>query len=186
MTQTRDDGLIGIAPSILITLRQSMERVWGDQAAPVLQEAGFASGDEIYKAFQIWLETRHGISAAEDLDAAFLGEVMSEFFQELGWGSLTIDRIGPAALVIDVQDWAECSGKQEDVPSCHVTTGLLAAFLGRLAEDVVAVMEVECCSNGDRQSRFLVGAPETLQVVFEGMSQGADYEGVLTTTGRVA
>jgi predicted hydrocarbon binding protein len=89
-------------------------------------------------------------------------------------------------LVIDVQDWVECTGEREETPSCHVTTGLLAAFLGRLAEDVVAVMEVECCTNGERRSRFLVGAPETLQAVFEGMSQGDDYEGVLMTTGRVA
>jgi len=175
--------LVSLPSGILPTLRHSLERVLGDQAAPLLQEAGFTSGEEVYEAFAEWLTSSLDIREPEGLAADALGEVMSRFFTAHGWGDLSLERLGPAALCLSAPAWAESSGDGEaEIPSCHVTTGMMAAFLGRLADDVVAVMEVECRSRGDSACRFLIGAPETLQAVFEGMSQGTDYEAVLTAT----
>ncbi|MGH7701834.1 MAG: V4R domain-containing protein, partial [Gemmatimonadales bacterium] len=64
-------------------------------------------------------------------------------------------------------------------PSCHLTSGLLADFLGRVSSAIVGVMEVECMSRGDARCRFLAGAPETMQTVYEGMAQGIGYSTVL-------
>lgn len=182
MHMIRDLGLIGISATALQAMRASLEETLGDDAAPVLQQVGFASGDEMYEAFAQWLEEDRGIERPDELEALHLSDALSSFFYAVGWGTVTVERMGAAALTIDAPAWAEASSSQDAaVPSCHITTGLLAGFLGRLAEDVVAVMEVECRTAGHDHCRFLVGSPETLQAVFERMSEGTDYEEALTT-----
>src|SRR6266704_1542903 len=47
--------------------------------------------------------------------------------------------------------------------------------LGRLSGETVAVMEVECRSRHDPRCRFLSGAPDTLNVVYDQMTQGRSY-----------
>ena len=173
--------LVSVPPALLTNLRRSLERVLGDQTAPLLQEAGFSSGEVVYDRFAAWLAETTDVSDPEGLAADALEDVMSQFFTAQGWGAISLERLGPAALSLTAPAWAEAAAEgNEEIPSCHVTTGMMAAFLGRLANDVVAVMEVECRSRGDKGCRFLVGSPETLQAVFEGMSDGSDYEAVLT------
>jgi hypothetical protein len=97
----------------------------------------------------------------------------------MGWGHLTVARLG-AALAVDSAEWAEAEpDAHTTLPSCHVTAGLLAGLLGRLADEHVAVMEIECRSRGDDQCRFLAGAPDTLQAVYDGATGGRDYREVL-------
>jgi len=43
----------------------------------------------------------------------------------------------------------------------------------------VAVMEVECRSKNDARCRFLSAAPDTLQQIYEQMTQGKSYEEAL-------
>src|SRR3989454_1407749 len=50
---------------------------------------------------------------------------------------------------------------------CFFTAGMLADFLGRLSEETVAVMEVECRSRGDARCRFLSATPEVLEKVYK-------------------
>jgi hypothetical protein len=52
---------------------------------------------------------------------------------------------------------------------------MLADFLGRMAQGQVAVMEVECRTRGDSRCRFLVGAPDSLSVLYDRMSHGLTY-----------
>jgi predicted hydrocarbon binding protein len=85
-----------------------------------------------------------------------------------------------AAIAVDAEDWAEADpGAGAATPSCHVTAGLLAGMLGRLAGEHVAVLEIECRSRGDAHCRFLAGASETLQTVYDGVNEGRDYRDVL-------
>lgn len=77
-------------------------------------------------------------------------------------------------------EWAEADPDSDTtLPSCHVTAGMLAGLLGRLAGEHVAVMEIECRSRGDAECRFLAGAPDTLQAVYDGATAGRDYREVL-------
>ncbi len=79
-------------------------------------------------------------------------------------------------MALDSTEWAEAAEESRgEFPSCHLTCGLLADFLGRLSEQVVAVMEVECRSRGDARCRFLAGAPETLSTLYERMALGTTY-----------
>ena len=76
---------------------------------------------------------------------------------------------------MDSSDWAEASTEGSQYPSCHVSSGLLADFFGRLAGETVAVMEVECRTRGDAGCRFLMGSPDTLATVYERMAEGVSY-----------
>ncbi len=146
------------------------------QAAAYLQEAGYAGGEEMYAAFSDWLERTRGVQSPSDLDVAFLGEVLSEFFVDQGWGRLDVKPLGAAVLALDSTEWAEAvDERQAEFPSCHLTCGLLADFLGRISQELVAVMEVECRSRGEARCRFLAGSPETLGTVYDSMAQGTGY-----------
>jgi len=161
---------------VIHQLRASLERDAGIQAATHLQEAGFAGGEELYDAFAGWLKAERNVDPPSELDVQFLGEVLSDFFAEQGWGKLSAMPLGEAVLALDSENWAEALDQPEgQYPSCHLSCGLLADFLGRVSQGQVAVMEVECRSRGDRKCRFLAGAPETLSVLYERMAQGSGY-----------
>jgi predicted hydrocarbon binding protein len=161
---------------VIHQLRASLERDAGIQAATHLQEAGFAGGEELYQEFAVWLSTRHDVNAPDELDMRYMGEVLSEFFAEQGWGKLSAMPLGEAVLALDSTDWAEALDEpQGEYPSCHLSCGLLADFLGRVSQGSVAVMEVECRSRGDDRCRFLAGAPETLGILYDRMAHGSGY-----------
>jgi predicted hydrocarbon binding protein len=161
---------------VIHSLRASLERDAGIQAATHLQEAGFAGGEELYDAFAAWLKAERNVDPPSELDVQFLGETLSDFFLEQGWGRLSSMPLGDAVLALDSEDWAEALDQPEgQYPSCHLSCGLLADFLGRVSNGSVAVMEVECRSRGDQKCRFLAGSPETLGVLYERMAQGSPY-----------
>lgn len=186
MTDTFQPGRFGLtlSPRALRQLRASLERDTGLQAATYLQEAGFAGGEDLYAAFTAWLDQAYGVARPADLDARYLGEALSRFLTELGWGSLSVTPLGGSAVAIDSTDWAEAAGDAKgEYPSCHLTCGLLADFLGRISEGLVAVMEVECRSRGDARCRFLAGSPETLGTLYDRMAQGMSYDAALGAAG---
>lgn len=175
-----DDGVLGIGRGGLHTLRRALERDVGDQAAPALQEAGYAAGEQVYAAFRHWLRDYARIDNPAGLDAGTLDEILTAFFSAIGWGRIRLERVGTSGLAIDSADWAEADpDSATDVPACFVSTGLLASFLGHIAGRDIAVMELECRSRNDPRCRFLAGAPDTLQRVYDAMNAGRDYREVL-------
>jgi len=171
---TPTDGLT-IGRGALRQLHQSLLRDAADRAIPILQEAGFAAGPGVYQAFSAWVEAQTGIADAAELDAGRLNHTLSGFFQSVGWGSVTVAPIGGKALTIDSNDWAEAEPGSAETPMCFFSAGMLADFLGRLSGEQVAVMEVECRSKGDERCRFLSATPETLNAVYEQLTQGRTY-----------
>jgi V4R domain-containing protein len=169
-----NDGLT-IGRGGLRALHASLLSHSPDQAIPVLQETGFASGEGIYRRFCEWLPDATGLADPADLDAANLSAVLSDFFEAQGWGSLDVSPLGSGALALDSPDWAEAEPGAAEIPMCFVSTGMLADFLGRLSGEPVSVMEVECRSRHDSRCRFLSALPETLQRVYEEMTAGRSY-----------
>jgi len=166
-------SLVALSPRALHALR---DRV----GAQALQEAGYAAGEATFRAFAAWLPQAAGVDHPAELAAPRLAEVLSQFFVTLGWGAVQVTSLGEAAVAVDAPAWAEAAPEaQLQYPSCFFTAGLLADFMGRLAEASLAVMEVECRSKGDARCRWLVGAPDTLSALYEHMTQGADYLTVL-------
>jgi predicted hydrocarbon binding protein len=176
---------VGLGRRALRQLRESLERDTGLQAATYLQEAGFAGGEELYSTYAAWLGRTAGVGEPGTLDADHLGDMLSRFFSETGWGSLAVDRLGDAVLALDSTDWAEAADASGAAyPSCHLSCGLLADFLGRMSGDTVAVMEVECRSRGDQRCRFLGGSPDTMATLYDRMAQGMGYSEALGLAGR--
>ncbi|HXF96751.1 MAG TPA: V4R domain-containing protein [Gemmatimonadales bacterium] len=159
----------------LHALRRSLLTHAPEQAVAILQETGYASGADVYRAFGEWLRAHRGIEGPEQLDAAYLNDALADFFQAAGWGTLAVSPLPGAALAVDSPDWAEAEPGTAEVPMCFFSAGLLADFLGRLAGEAVAVMEVECRSRNDGRCRFLSATPETLQQVYEAMVAGRSY-----------
>lgn len=166
--------MLTIGRAALHQLHQSLLRDAGDQAVPILQESGYAAGEGVYEAFCAWLPTQ-GVRRPEDIEAAKLGDVLSDFFQAHGWGSLGIVPMGPAAIALDSSDWVEADAGTAETPMCYFSSGMLADFLGRLSGQPVAVLEVECRSRNDGRCRFLSGSPDTLNTVYEQLTQGRSY-----------
>lgn len=166
-----------IGPKALRTLRAALLAELGERGAERLQEIGSAAGEDAYEAFLQWLPDFAGVRGPDELDAAALGEVLGAFFSSLGWGQLEVAPLGPNGLSITSADWAEADPNEgAEYPSCHLTSGLFADFLTRLAGGAaLSIMEVECRSRGDASCRFFAAAPKTLDAVYEAMSEGRDY-----------
>lgn len=160
-------------------LRSALERSLGVQAAPLLQEAGFASGEAMTAALQAHVREQFQVERLQDLDEAYFGPALSGFFAAQGWGEVTVGDLGAAVVTVDAKEWAEAAPGGGPYPSCHVSAGLLADIFSRLAGGQFAAMEVECRSRGDDRCRFLLAAPETLTLVYERMTHGMTYRAAL-------
>jgi predicted hydrocarbon binding protein len=170
-----DTNVLGIGRTGLLALRHVLTSPPSDPAT-FLQETGYGAGDEFYSGFIRWLPSYAGVQDPSELDASRLGDVLSGFFQSLGWGSLTLESLGGAGFTVDSTDWAEAEpGINAPAPGCYFSSGFLSNMLSKLAGGEVAVMEVECRSCNDARCRFLAGSPQTLQTVFEAMTAGKDY-----------
>ncbi|UCF40410.1 MAG: hypothetical protein JSW43_11860 [Gemmatimonadota bacterium] len=174
-------GVVGIGARALHTTRRALIDDLGEAGEARLQEIGYAAGEEVYHSFCEWLRQAAGVSDPGELDADALGEVLSGFFNLLGWGSLSLERVGRSGLEITSENWAEADpANQAEFPTCYFTTGMLASFLTCLAGgNAFAIMELECRSLGDTGCRFLAGSPETLEAVYEALSEERDYRTIL-------
>jgi predicted hydrocarbon binding protein len=172
-----------IGREALRQLHEALSRDAPDSAIPILQEVGFAAGAGVYQAFCDWLPGEKGVTRPDELDAGRLNDVLSTFFRATGWGAVSVAPLGNAALAVDSSDWVEAEPGSADEPMCFFSSGMLADFLGRLSGEPVAVMEVECRSRNDARCRFLSASPETLNAVYEQMTQGQAYSEVLGARG---
>lgn len=172
---------IPLAPTSLVALSPAaLQRLRDTAGAQVLQEAGYAAGDGLYRAFAAWLPTVAGVDDPGEVAASRLPDLVGRFFASLGWGGVTVTQLADAVVAVDSADWAEAQGGAGlPYPSCAFTSGVLADFFTRLADAPLATMEVECRSRGDARCRWLLGAPESLTALYDHMAQGADYLTVL-------
>jgi predicted hydrocarbon binding protein len=183
MSQGAAVQLIGIAIPTLRELRAATLACLATaapgeaDAVDALREAGYAGGEAIYDAFEHWLsetaqvspdsESRSGTAA--DLALDDFGDSVARYFRAAGWGLLELSPeqdAGAATLSIE-NGWEVDQEAPEAKPSCHVTTGMLAAFFGHVAGYPVAVMEIECCSAGADRCRFLLGTTEVMAFKWE-------------------
>ena len=170
------NGMLALTQDALVALRNALMRDMGLAAAGYFQEAGYAGGGALFEAFRGWLGAR-GAGTPETLAMDDFQRLAGEFFEEAGWGSLTVGSLHDAVATLDSPNWGEASadGGMEQ-PCCHLSAGMFADFFGRVADAPLAVMEVECRSTGGDRCRFLLGSAEVMQAVYDGMSQGQSYD----------
>jgi hypothetical protein len=166
---------LALGRATLTQLRGVLEREVPDQADALLREVGFAAGQAAHDGFVESVSQRYGVETPQGLDTRFLGDALAGFFRDEGWGTVTTDLLAPGVLALDSPDWAEAEPRGAPYPSCHFSAGLLSDFTTRLAGQPAAVLEVECRSRGDARCRFLVGSPDVLTWIYEGMAAGATW-----------
>jgi predicted hydrocarbon binding protein len=176
------NGMVGLTREALVALCAALLRENGTQAAMHLQNAGYAGGATLFEAFSKWLMAR-GYGAPESQPAAAFGRRATEFFRELGWGSLDLGTVGDSVATVDSVDWAEAASSALEFPGCYLTTGFFADFFGRLAGSPLAVMEVECRSMGAERCRFLLASTEVMQHVYDAMGNGMAYDAAVASAG---
>jgi len=175
--------------SLAALRRELAAAVGGDAAARALQSAGNAAGDAFYRALA------HGLGSLGNADAEAaahdrLAELeqsvfwrrFAELFASRGWGHLSMTPLHPGVGALDASDWVEADPDAGATrPGCFFTTGLLAAVLGKIAGDEIAVLEAECRSQGDARCRFLFGSPAALDEVYSRLGEGQALDELLTT-----
>lgn len=176
--------LVGVALPTLMELRSAvLKSAEPDTAVNALREAGFAGGESVHAAFEQWLgESAEGesgdrtpIDASELLIDEF-GERAARFFRDAGWGDVAFSQDDAEGVaIVDIVDCWEGSGTAPGY-GCHITTGLLAAFFGRIAGYPVAVLETECCEGEGSRCRFLMGNAEVMNYKWETGLAGRVYE----------
>lgn len=159
-------------PGSLRQLHASLAVHAPDQLVAILQEVGYSAGEDLYRRFA----AAHNPA---DLDANMLGAALADFFTSGGWGSVSVTPVGTGAFALDSTDWSEAEPGTAQSPMCFFSAGMLADFLGRLSEETVAVLEVECRSRGDARCRFLSATPEVLERVYNEMTAGRSYADAL-------
>jgi predicted hydrocarbon binding protein len=180
MTDAVGRQLIGIAIPTLKQLRastlacMSASPAGEADAVDALREAGFAGGPAVYEAFEQWLaeaDPSESARAASELTIDEFGDRAARYFRDAGWGAVefeTIEDEGIASLTMD-NCWEADQSADCAEPSCHITTGMLAAFFGKLAGYPVAVMEIECRSAHAGHCRFLLGNSEMMTFKWESL-----------------
>src|ERR687895_1339752 len=147
--------LVAVSRAALSALRASLLRDAGPAAAGYFQEAGYAGGAAVFDAFRTWLHER-GYGEPDSLGVEEFAARASEYFHDLGWGSLRLGALRDTVATLDSSDWGEVDPAGGlDQPACHISTGMFADFFGRIAATPLAVMEVECRSRGGLRCRLL-------------------------------
>lgn len=122
-----------------------------------LRDAGYAGGDAVYEAFQAYVRARDGVSA-EELGIEEFFQRAGAFFTDSGWGDTNFSAEGDNFCAIEIERcWEADTEHQPEPRGCHLTVGLLGAFLGRFADYPVGVLEIEGPASGSDRCRFLTG-----------------------------
>jgi predicted hydrocarbon binding protein len=175
MTNASARQLIGIAIPTLRELRAAtlacISAGPGGEADAVeaLRAAGFAGGQAVYEAFEQWLAESEGSANPGELMIEEFGDRAARYFRDAGWGRVDFDAEKEESVAsISMEDcWEADRTAGEAQPSCHITTGMLASFFGKLAGFPVAVMETECRSGNAERCRFLLGNSEVMAFKWE-------------------
>jgi predicted hydrocarbon binding protein len=175
MSDSSTTQMVGIGIPTLRGLRSAvLSSAEPETAVNALREAGYAGGDAVLSAFEQWLaESGAGqgeVVTAGDLTLDEFGARITEFFRDAGWGVVTFsDDDAEGVAVVDIDDcWESGDGLASDT-GCQITTGLLAAFFGRIADYPVAVLETECRDATGACCRFLLGNADVMNYKWEEM-----------------
>lgn len=179
---------IALPVACLAALRVALaEDVGADRAAQALRAAGGAAGNALFRTLSrppgSDMNGADDATAREwlaDLEVERFWDRFAAFFSSRGWGRLSFRSLHEGVGALDSTDWVEADpASSMGRPSCFFTTGMLAGLLGRVTDEEVAVLEVQCRSQGHAHCRFLFGAPPALEAVFQELAAGRDLETTL-------
>lgn len=169
MTEATAIKLVGVAIPTLRELRGVVLRsVDPESAVSSLRDAGYAGGEAVHDAFEQWLSD-NGDSPASDLSLDDFGDRVGTYFRNAGWGEIAFSSDESEGIaMVGIDGCWESADAGEEAVGCHLTTGLLAAFFGKVAGYPISVMETECSENG--RCTFVLGNAEVMQQRWESLA----------------
>lgn len=170
MTSSTSGALVQLARETVLDLSDAAASAAGVAS---LRDAGHAGGAALYSAFSERLRDDGHADPAEMSLEEFSSHATS-FFEKAGWGKVALRSLHDALAAIDIEQCWEAASPSGG-RGCHVTIGALAGFLTPLADYPLAVMEVECGSEGG-VCRFLAGNAEMLDDVYQRLVKGEGWE----------
>jgi predicted hydrocarbon binding protein len=152
--------LLQLAPSTLLAIRASLLTRADLDTVFVLRDAGYVGGDHIYAAFVQYVCEREPVDPQElGIDEFF--RYAGEFFTQCGWGTTRFSAHDETFCVVEIDDcWEAAPEHQPDPKGCHLTLGLLGAFLGKFADYPVSILEIDGPDTGSTVCRFISGNTE--------------------------
>lgn len=174
MTETSTAQMVGVAVQTLRALRSAvLSSSAPDDAVSELREAGYAGGGAVFSAFENWLAETSGAPVdVGSLSLTEFGAASAKFFHDAGWGDVTFSEDeGEGVAIIEIGDCWESGDGGSRGNGCQVTTGLLAAFFGRVAGYPVAVLETDCCDGDGSACRFLLGNADVMDYKWRELQQ---------------
>ncbi len=139
------------------------------EAAHLLRDVGLASGEAFFELLRESLP--EDVDDLAVMDSSGFWSRLGDLFADLGWGRLHHEQVGEGVFSLYATEWAEAAAGN----GCHLTAGLLADVLHRIAGFDLAVLEVESDTEPGG-CRFIIGSPETLEAVFDQIQGGAGYQ----------
>ncbi|MBA4159315.1 MAG: hypothetical protein H0X65_17845 [Gemmatimonadetes bacterium] len=185
MATTAAIGTIRVPESLLATITRALAADRSPrEAAVLLRQIGFDAGSSFFEIFTNWLDEQETGVSIHSLPAPRFWRLFSDFWNSLGWGTLEHRQLHAGVAVLESTGWVEAEpGRDGSGTGCHLTTGLLADLLRRVAGEDVAVMEVGYEVPGSDRCRFLIGGPETLMALHREVEQGYSIDDALTRLG---
>lgn len=152
------------------------------EAADVARRVGYAIGPALVSDFEAQLATSGGPRAAELAPDAFWAR-LADYLAAAGWGEVSVDETHPGVVEISAAEWSEATGRSTSHPSCHLSTGMLAAVVSEIAGTDLAVLETGCRSAGAERCTFLVGGQAALSEVYSRIREGVQPARALAELG---
>jgi predicted hydrocarbon binding protein len=154
--------LVQAAPETLLALRATLLTRADLDTVFALRDAGYAGGDALYNAFAAYLKPQ-GYDDPQALSADTFFQQAGAFLTHCGWGGTSISNMNDAFCAVDIDGcWEAAPEYQPDPRGCHLTVGLLGAFLGKFADYPISILETEGPATGTTQCRFLAGNTEMI------------------------
>lgn len=157
---------MAVPPRALLALRKALLARPDLDTVVTLRDAAYAGGDAIYEAFRQFA-AEGGASDPQALAASDFFARAGEFWTRSGWGRTTFAESDGAFCAVEIENcWEADPEDQPDPRGCHLTVGVIGAFLGRFADYPVAVLEVEGPATDSQRCRFLAGSVETVSAYY--------------------
>ena len=152
--------LLSAPARTLLALRAAMLTRPDLDTVFALRDAGYAGGDAMYAAFEAFVRERDLIDP-QQLEISHFFRRAGEFWTKTGWGQTTFEARDDAFCAVRIEEcWEADPDDQPDPRGCHLTVGLLGAFLGRFADYPVAVLETDGPATGSTTVQLLAGSME--------------------------
>ncbi len=158
--------MLSAPTSTLLALRAALLTRPDLETVFTLRDAGYAGASELYEAFETYVREKDLIDPQQlALDHFF--QRAGEFWTAAGWGDTTFSADDDGFCVVEIDGcWEADPRDQPDPRGCHLTVGILGAFLGKFADYPLSVLEIEGPETDSVRCRFIAGSADSVSAYY--------------------